>query len=126
MSVAPEPQRSACLEVLSRAILEARATAHRGQEKGLSAGESARLADLMEAVHNIPALLNRWEECDEAWLTEGLRVYDSAWAEGGGPSLIAAWEKYGLDATAGARSFQQAAKTTEAAGSPSHRARGDS
>ncbi len=74
MSVAPEPFLSGYLSVLRYAILMARNWA--GAD-----GRNEKLADLMDAVHNIPELLNRWEECDEPSLRSALKHYDVRWAE---------------------------------------------
>jgi len=70
----------ACLAVLSRAAIEARMLGYEGAEAGLSARRSAQLADLMDAIHNIPELLARWEECNEALLVGMLRDYDLRWS----------------------------------------------
>lgn len=51
MNLAPNPQIAACLEVLYRATLTARALGWKGQETGLEAADCDRLAMLMNAVH---------------------------------------------------------------------------
>ena len=33
----------------------------------------------MDAVHNIPDLLGRWQDCDEALLVSMLKDYDEKW-----------------------------------------------
>jgi hypothetical protein len=73
MPVAPEPFLSAYLAVLETATVAAR---------NWAGGEVSReqIADLMDAVHNIPRLLNRWEECDEPSLRSALKQYDRKWA----------------------------------------------
>ncbi len=82
MAVAPEPYLSACLEVLSRAIVWSRA----GHESGDIANEQA--ADLMDAVHNIPWLIHNWEKCDiELLRTAFLRAYEQKWLSRGGLAL---------------------------------------
>ncbi len=73
MSVAPEPFLTGYLSVLRNAILMARNWA--GADV-----RNEKLADLMDAVHNIPELLNRWEECDEPSLRSALKHYDARWA----------------------------------------------
>ena len=73
MSVAPEPFLTGYLSVLRNAILMARNWA--GADV-----RNEKLADLMDAVHNIPELLNRWEECDEPSLRSALEHYDARWA----------------------------------------------
>ena len=80
MSLAPEPYLSAYLKVLQTAILVARRMAWEGQYHGeIPVEEIDRLADLMDAVHNIPDLLTRWEECDEPRLREFLEMWDEKW-----------------------------------------------
>ncbi|HZN68503.1 MAG TPA: hypothetical protein VFB66_24685 [Tepidisphaeraceae bacterium] len=49
--------------------------------------DAARLADLMDAVHNIPHLLNDWEHCDQDLLRGMLRAYQKKWAAKGGYRL---------------------------------------
>jgi hypothetical protein len=77
MSVAPEPYLSAYLAVLHHAALAGRhwAWANEPNEK---------LADLMDAIHNVPDLLNRWEECDEPCLRSDLLRFDQKWARSEG------------------------------------------
>ncbi len=79
MSLPPAPQRSACLMVLKWAALEARVIGWSGQQEGLPAEEAQRLAQLMDAVHNIPGLMQRWDSCDEQRLMDDLRTYDERW-----------------------------------------------
>ena len=77
MSLAPERHLKACLAVLYHAAIQGRLL---GWERdGLSRERSAQLADLMDAVHNIPDLLQQWEECDEALLRSMLGDYDQKW-----------------------------------------------
>jgi hypothetical protein len=80
MSIAPENCLRAGLEVLYKASVAARMFGYEGAQAGLSAKSSALLADLMDAVHNIPQLLVRWEECDEELLVAMLKDYDAKWA----------------------------------------------
>lgn len=70
----------ACLEVLYRAAIEARLLGYEGAEAGLSANRSSQLADLMDAIHNIPHLLARWQPSGEALLVGMLRDYDRKWS----------------------------------------------
>ncbi len=74
---APAPQLAACLEVLYRAALEARLLGAAGQRAGLSIEQSKQLTRLMNAVHNIPGLAARWEQCDEQLLRSTLGEYDA-------------------------------------------------
>jgi hypothetical protein len=79
MSFADETAMKAGLAVLHRAIMTARMLGFEGSAGGLSARRSTQLADLMDAVHNIPDLLARWEICDESLLVSMLKDYDEKW-----------------------------------------------
>ena len=70
----PSPYLSACLEVLYRAALTARVIGWSGEKDGLNAQQSAQIADLMDAIHNIQHLLQRWEQCDEGLLRSFLDI----------------------------------------------------
>jgi hypothetical protein len=37
------------------------------------------LADLMDAVHELPHLVTRWEQCDEVLLRQILSDFDGKW-----------------------------------------------
>jgi hypothetical protein len=76
-SLAPEPYLGACLEVIRFAILNARSAAWRND---VSADQ---LADLMDAVHNLPTLINNWGSCNQLRLREMLEGYDTKWANSG-------------------------------------------
>lgn len=51
----------ALLEVMYRVILEIRVVGYKGEREGLSREEAAIVADLADAIHNIPAAI-----CGEA------------------------------------------------------------
>ena len=83
MSVAPEPYRTACLEAVFYAAIEARALAWQGANPEPAAGSRyEQIADLMDAIHNIPHLVNDWERCDPNMLRSFLLSYDEKWADG--------------------------------------------
>jgi len=89
MSLAPEPFRTACLEVIYHATVQARYIAwenHHFLTRLSKAGQS-QIAALMDAIHNLPHLLNDWEKCDESWLRKSLEEYDHKWAKRGGIRL---------------------------------------
>ena len=80
MATAPEPYLTACLEVLTEAILGARRIGWEGQyHGGLSVEAADELADLMDAVHNIPIYLNHWERCDESMIRKFLERWEDKW-----------------------------------------------
>jgi hypothetical protein len=82
MSVAPELYLSACLTVLYRATIACRVWGWSGQVS------PEHLADLMDAIHNIPQLIREWERCDvELLRTAFLQVYEKKWLGRGGLPL---------------------------------------
>ena len=87
MTLPPESELRACLEVLRRAILNARSWAWKKKV------DPAQLADLMDAIHNIPDMLQRWESCDRELMLEMLSDYETKWSGRGqgGPSLLDAY-----------------------------------
>lgn len=88
MSLAPESHLAAALEVLYRALVNARVLGYQGHESGLPPTKCDQLADLMDAIHNIPHLLTDWERCDESLLRGMLDDYDKRW----NASLLATYE----------------------------------
>jgi hypothetical protein len=91
MATAPEPYLAACLRVLYVAVLEARLIGYAGSEHGLSS-ESNRLADLADAVHNVPDLVRRWEEVNERLLRGMLADFDKKWGHKSTCRLLVAYE----------------------------------
>ena len=93
MALAPEPYLSACLETLYRAVIEARLLGATGRAGGVGAGDCARLDDLMDAVHNLPRLLTRWETVDEQQIRDFLATYDEKWASLTSFRLLTVYER---------------------------------
>lgn len=60
-------------------MIDARLIAYGGHRDGLSAEQSDCVADLMDAVHTLPELLQRWEHCNEQLLRSFLRDFDDRW-----------------------------------------------
>lgn len=52
------------------------------------------IADMVDAVHNVPEMLFKWSECDEEYLLQQLTIYDKKWASRSGYSLRALYEEY--------------------------------
>ncbi len=86
MSLAPTAQLHACLGVIRHAILDARVS---GWSNKI---QPDRLADLMDAIHNLPALLLDWERCDQKWLRSSLESYDRKWP-GQGTGLLHLYDR---------------------------------
>jgi hypothetical protein len=62
----------AYLELLGTAIVHARAMAWGG-------GSLECIADLMDAIHNLPGLLAQWEESDADLLRGSFEIFDKKW-----------------------------------------------
>ena len=88
----PEPSLRACLAVLQYACLHARLLGYEGESHGLPPRRAQLLADLMDAVHNLPQLILRWPECNEALLRGMLAGFDEKWA-GEDLGLLAVFEE---------------------------------
>ena len=86
MAIAPEPQLRACLRVIYMASLDARVAGWNGDVN------AERLADLMDAIHNIPNLIQHWENCDEDLLKSMLLDYERKWRDDG-PCLRTIYEQ---------------------------------
>jgi hypothetical protein len=87
MALPPERELRASLRVLTWAILEARAWAWQKQVP------VEQLADLMDAVHNIPAFLEQWESCDQALFMAVLNDFEQKWASSSGLALRSIYEQ---------------------------------
>lgn len=68
---APEPQLSACLAVLRRAISLAR-----------NHDDAEQTVDVMEAVHAIPDLIGDWHDGADANLRDCFARCDAKWPSG--------------------------------------------
>jgi hypothetical protein len=79
----PESDLRACLAVLHRACIHGRLLGYEGERSGLSVDRSRLLADLMDAVHNIPDLITRWPDCDRDLLRDMLAAFDAKWSSSG-------------------------------------------
>ncbi len=62
------------LEFVSRVILTARVMAWQNAPHD-------RIADLMDAVHNLPSSLSRWHDFDQERFRRCLTVYDKKWPQ---------------------------------------------
>lgn len=75
------------LIVLRQSILHARVLAWEKKSH-------EEIADLLDAIHNVPEMLTQWESCDEKFLTQQIESYDKKWAKKEGFSIIKAVEFY--------------------------------
>jgi hypothetical protein len=69
------------MEVMFQASLGCRSWGWSGEVS------AEHLADLMDAIHNIPALVRQWELCDVEWLRADLMAYQRKWGGRGGLAL---------------------------------------
>lgn len=88
----PDANLRACLTVLQVACLHARRLGYDGQVKGLPAEGAQLLADLMDAVHNLPDLIERWPSCNQGLLRDMLADFDAKWPKAG-ISLLATYDR---------------------------------
>ena len=87
MAVAPEPYMSALTAVLTEAILCCR---NHNWRPGFP---HDHVADLMDAVHNIPAAIKDWQPWQADFLRKSLRTYEIKWSPNGGPTLSQSFDK---------------------------------
>lgn len=83
MPAIPEEKLRACLAVLGAACLRARLLGYQGQAEGLSPRRAELLADLMDAVHHLPQLIDRWPATNEHLLRGMLESFDHKWPDSG-------------------------------------------
>jgi hypothetical protein len=86
MSMPPKDEFRACMRVLYIAILDARSA---GWQSDVN---PARLADLMDAIHNIPNLVQNWEGCNQDLMKSMLLDYERKWRSEG-PCLKTIYEQ---------------------------------
>ena len=94
----PKSALDACLTVLSRACIDARLLGWSGEKDGPSAADASELADLMDAIHNLPHLIQNWEHCDEQLLRAMLTDFDRRHRNGKGIPLLEVYERRRGDA----------------------------
>ena len=75
MATAPEPFFSAGMHVLYWTFLKARVWGWSGDVN------PAMLADLMDAVHNVPHMIGNWTEETDARLRRELSSFDERWPD---------------------------------------------
>ena len=75
--MAPEREMSACMRVIYMAALDARVAGWQGDV------DAERLADLMDAVHNIPNIVQNWTSNEEDLLKSMLLDYERKWKTDG-------------------------------------------
>ncbi len=93
---APDPQLKACLAALYHAALEGRRLGFIGSRSlrnRLSSRGSRQMADVMDAVHNLPWLIENWEKCDQDGLRQNLGSYKRKWGERAGTDLLTVYEQ---------------------------------
>jgi hypothetical protein len=66
--------RYLCL--LSKVLILARQNAHQND---------AKMAQLLDLIHNVPDLLARWEDIKEDWILSDLEQYETKYCDGNHP-----------------------------------------
>lgn len=89
----PDHKLRACLTVLRSACVYARLLGYEGQRTGLQPERADLLADLMDAVHNLPDLVARWPSCNEDLLRDMLSAFDQKWSSAG-LGLLATYDQH--------------------------------
>ncbi len=94
--LAPPDRLVALLEVVEAAVLRIRDTASRGA--AAASGEPRRdlfeIAALSDAIHNLPALLRRYEDWDERRFRDvSLASYDRDWGAHSGLRLAEVYDR---------------------------------
>ncbi|MGD0901136.1 MAG: hypothetical protein ABR915_25180 [Thermoguttaceae bacterium] len=72
MALGPPDELERYLEFIYRVMLTARVM-------GWQAAPAEQIADLMDAVHNLPVLLRRWDDFDKGLFREHVAEYDKKW-----------------------------------------------
>ena len=78
----PDDVMNALFHLIYKAILDARIAAWSAiKEPTVEAKDTAleRIADLMDAIHNIPTFMNRWENWDDKMFRTILQCHDEKW-----------------------------------------------
>ena len=87
MKLPPETELFACLEVMKHAILQARVWGWNGEVP------AEQLADLMNAVHNMPGAILNWDAKQVEDIKRKLEDYERKWARTDGPCLRTHYEE---------------------------------
>ncbi len=87
MILPPETELFACLDVMRHAILQARVWGWEGVVP------AEQLADLMNAVHNIPGRIMHWDARQDEEIKRELEAHERKWARDGGPCLCTQYEQ---------------------------------
>ncbi len=90
ITLPPTAKLAACLAVLERVLVRARLLGYAGETAGLSPRDAQELAQLADAVHNIPSLLQAWPSCDEDLLRGMLEDFDQAFP---GSALLEVYDR---------------------------------
>jgi hypothetical protein len=91
--IAPEPYLSACMAVIHGTVVRARAMSW---SRNI---DPAHLADLMDAIHNIPEMVQTWERCDVEFMRSAyFMAYDEKWSSHSGFSMCGTFDQALLQA----------------------------
>jgi hypothetical protein len=94
VTLAPPTATAACLAAVQHACVAARLLGWKGSEAGLTPREAAMLADLMDAIHNLPYLIQNWASCNESLLRGMLEDFDSRYDDESNIGLLAEYDRH--------------------------------
>ena len=89
MAFPPEPVMKRYLTFMHFVLVTGRTMARRGDSPEI-------LADLIDAIHELPNLLSQWEFFNEETFLDILQKYDKKWPPDvrSSTGLVELWEKY--------------------------------
>ena len=79
---------------MQHACVAARLLGWKGSATGLTPREATLLADLMDAIHNLPYLVQHWDRCNEALLRGMLEDFDGRHGDEGNIALLAEYDRH--------------------------------
>ena len=88
MTLPPNNELKACRDAIRMAVLEARAW---GRQNEVPAEQ---LSDLMDAVHNIPGIIQNWGDSSISEIRREISTYDKKWGHSGAISLKSRFEQF--------------------------------
>ena len=87
MTIPPETQFRACMDVLRHAIVQARVWGRDGNVP------AEQLADLMDAIHHIPGVVQNFNACGDDDLKRQFETYERKWGKSDGPCLLTLYQQ---------------------------------
>jgi hypothetical protein len=88
MTLPRNEELKACLELIRMAILDARVWGWQGDVP------AEQVADLMDAVHNIPSIIENWSNDSPMEILREIESYDKKWSSTGSHILKSRYEQF--------------------------------